>query len=354
MAYSSISKPSLHFNTVLYTGTDAAKSVTGVGFQPDFTWIKTRSHGGTAFPHILTDAVRGVNKTLFSNTNDAETTNYSNGYLSAFGTDGFTVTGQDAVSGVGRTYAGWNWKGANGTASNSNGTTTSTVSVNTAAGFSIVQYAGASSAKTIGHGLGVVPEMIIVKTYSSGYEWAVYHKETGHGKNLYLDSSGGASNTTTFWNNTAPTNQVFSTGGQIIYTNYSGQNYIAYCFASKKGYSKIGKYTCNQNADGPFVYTGFKPAFLFIKRLGSDPWMMLDNRRDGHNVTEKYLAANATDAEATEGSSVGIDLVSNGFKCRGTSGKLNSTNSAVEYIYMAIASEPLVANVGQSIPATAF
>jgi len=356
MAYATISKPGLHFNTLTWTGNDASpRAMTGVGFQPSLCWSKTR---GSVKAHQMIDSLRGVNKTLSSDGNGAQGTNYGNGYLQSFDSDGFTSqAGSSATSnwnGNGLTYVGWNWKGNGTGSSNSDGTTTSTVSANTTAGFSIVEYAGASSAKTIGHGLGVVPEMIIVKTYSSGYEWAVYHKETGHGKNLYLDSTGGASNTTTFWNNTAPTNQVFSTGGQIIYTNYSGQNYIAYCFASKKGYSKIGKYTCNQNADGPFVYTGFKPAFLLIKRLGTDPWMMLDNRRDGHNVTEKYLAANATDAEATEGSSVGIDLVSNGFKCRGTSGKLNSTNSAVEYIYMAIASEPLVANVGQSIPATAF
>jgi hypothetical protein len=346
MAYTTINKSTEHFNTKLYAGNSSTQALTGVGFQPDWVWIKNRSD---TRKHNLYDAIRGVTKRIVSNANSAEDT-ASNG-LTAFGTDGFTTGSEQDTNHNGNNFVSWNWKGANGTTSNSNGTTTSTVSANTTAGFSIVQYAGASSAKTIGHGLGVVPEMIIVKTYSSGYEWAVYHKETGHGKNLYLDSSGGASNTTTFWNNTAPTNQVFSTGGQIIYTNYSGQNYIAYCFASKKGYSKIGKYTCNQNADGPFVYTGFKPAFLLIKRLGSDPWMMLDNRRDGHNVTEKYLAANATDSEATEGSSVGVDLLSNGFKLRGTSGKLNSTNNGVEYIYMAIGQSLVGSN---NVPCTAF
>ena len=352
MAYAAITRPTDNFRTKLYTGNQTARSITfdeSANMQPDLMWVKSRGHTAS---WLANDVLRGTTKRLKLDQNSAESTEAQ--MITSFNTNGFSLGTSTTANQNSTNFVAYSWKASGAGSSNGDGTTTSTVSVNTAAGCSLVQYAGASSAKTIGHGLGVTPDLMIVKTYSSGYEWAVYHKETGHGKNLYLDSSGGASNTTTFWNNTAPTNQVFSTGGQIIYTNYSGQNYIAYCFASKKGYSKIGKYTCNQNADGPFVYTGFKPAFLFIKRLGSDPWMMLDNRRDGHNVTEKYLAANATDAEATEGSSVGIDLLSNGFKCRGTSGKLNSTNSAVEYIYMAIASEPLVANVGQSIPATAF
>ena len=356
MAYASITKPSLHFNTALYTGTDAAKSVTGVGFQPDFTWIKCRSHGGTAFPNILTDSLRGVNKTLFSNTNDIETTNYSNGYLSAFGTDGFTVTAGDAVSGVGRTYVGWNWKANGQGSSNTSGSINSTyTSANTTAGFSIVTYTGNGSAgATIGHGLGAVPKMIIVKCLNDTQNWFVYHESIGATQLIRLNLNSAALSSSGSWNNTAPTSSVFSVGTESG-TNQNGNLYVAYCFAEKKGYSRFSSYTGSANTDGPFVYTGFKPAWLLVKAASgsqtpqNQSWPMWDNKRSstgGNNENSYKLYANATDAEATSAIAQ-VDLVSNGFKFRNSTHQSNSSNT---YVYMAFGQSLVGTN---NIPCTA-
>ena len=356
MAYSSITKPSLHFNTVLYTGTDAAKSVTGVGFQPDFTWIKTRSHGGTAFPHVLTDAVRGVNKSLFSNTSDQETTNYTNGYLSAFGTDGFTVTAGDAVSGIGRTYVGWNWKAGGGAgSSNTDGSiNTTSTSVNTTAGFSISKYTGnGTGGATVGHGLGVVPSMIIIKVLSTTNNWGVYHSGMGATNAMYLDQNSQV--TSDGWlNNTAPTSSVFTLSNGN-YGNTNGNTHVAYCFAEKKGFSRFGEYVGNGNADGSFIYTGFKPAFVMIKvKSGNNNhWFLFDKHRLGYNADgsgNEYLKTDTNEAESTNTNR--IDILSNGFKCKTSNDGVNGNGDT--YIYWAIADEPAVANVGTNgIPATA-
>tara|TARA_Y100001938_G_scaffold140590_1_gene208983 strand:+ start:106 stop:1164 length:1059 start_codon:yes stop_codon:yes gene_type:complete len=351
MAYASITKPSLHFNTALYTGTDAAKSVTGVGFQPDWTWIKCRSHGGNAaFSHILTDAARGVNKTLFTNTTDAQSTNYSNGYLSAFGTDGFTVTAGDAVSGVGRTYVGWNWKANGQGSSNTSGSINSTyTSANTTAGFSIVTYTGNGSAgATIGHGLGAVPKMIIVKCLNDTQNWFVYHESIGATQLIRLNLNSAALSSSGSWNNTAPTSSVFSVGTESG-TNQNGNLYVAYCFAEKKGYSRFSSYTGSANTDGPFVYTGFKPAWVMWKKTATEDWGISDNKRDTFNVLQNKLRPNSNSQESTSNSH--MDFLSNGFKFRSASGEFNGSGGT--YIFMAFAEEPLVANVGQSIPATA-
>jgi len=349
MAYTTINKSTEHFNTKLYTGNGSSgHAITGVGFQPDWVWIKNRTDSAS---HNLYDAVRGTSAgKLKSNTNTAQSYNAQD--LSVFGTDGFTVGSNNEVNGSGDNMLAWNWKAGNSAgSSNTDGTTTSTVSANTTAGFSIVKYSGSSSAKTIGHGLGAVPEFIIVKTYSSGYEWAVYHKETGHGKNLYLDTTGGASNTTTFWNNTAPTNSVFSVGGQIIYTNYSGQDYIAYCFTSKPGYSKFGDYTGTGDAtESPFIYTGFKPAWVLIKKTdASGNWILFDNKRPGFNLTDNFLQPDLADAEAVNNSNQRIDMLSNGFKIKGSGNATNSSGN--NFIYMAFGQSLVGSN---NIPATAF
>ena len=339
MAYSSIVKPEDYFNTKLYTGTGSAQSITGVGFKPDLVWGKNRS---TTNWHDLEDVVRGATKRLSSNESDAEATETNN--FTSFDSDGFSVGSGANVNGNGNNIVVWNWK-ANGTGSaNTDGSISSTVSANTTSGFSIVSYTGSSANSnigTVGHGLNTTPNVLILKDRDATSDWQVFHSSLPTNKYLDLNTTDAAAVDTNVWNNTAPTSSVFTVGNNS-YTNANGRKFIAYCFAEKQGYSKFSKYVCNQNADGPFIYTGFKPAFVMIKRLGTDPWMMLDNRRDGYNVTEKYLTANASGAEATEGSSVGIDLLSNGFKCRGTSGKLNSTNSGVEYIYMAFAEQPLV------------
>ena len=356
MSYSTIDKSTDYFNTVLYSGTDSAQAVTGVGFQPDWTWIKCRSNGGSAsFEHVLTDAVRGVNKTLVTNDTDAETANNATGYLNIFGSDGFTTAGGgtsiDAVGGAGRTYASWNWLGANGTASNSNGSITSTVSANTTAGFSIVSYTGTGSAgATVGHGLGATPAMIIVKNRSAAWNWSVYHKDAFTSQAapgvLYLNTTAGKANDTNVWGNSSVTinSTVFSLG-DYEGTNLSGGNLIAYCFAQKQGYSKFGSYVGNGNADGTFVYTGFKPAFIIVKRSSdTQSWVLWDSKRPGYNQTNPSLTPNENGAEETRS----VDFLSNGFKQRQNN---TATNAASTYIYMAFAENPLVGS--NFVPTTA-
>ena len=342
MAYTTINKSTDYFNTVNYTGTGATQTISGIGHQPDWIWTKGKS---AYYEHNLRDSVRGITKKIKSNDTSAEQTNTDG--ITATNSDGFILGADTAGAGAnevnqnGQNYVAWNWL-ANGTGSaNTDGSITTTVSANTTAGFSIVSWTGTEANATVGHGLGSAPKMIIVKRLNGTTNWQVYHSSIANTEALELNGTGGKFTAANRWNSTTPTNTVFSVGNAVE-VNASAAPMIAYCFTEKQGFSKFSKYVCNQNADGPFIYTGFKPAFVMIKRLGTDPWMMLDNRRDGYNVTEKYLAANATGADATEGSSVGIDLLSNGFKCRGTSGKLNSTNSGVEYIYMAFAEAPLV------------
>tara|TARA_A100001391_G_scaffold194950_1_gene171763 strand:+ start:816 stop:1856 length:1041 start_codon:yes stop_codon:yes gene_type:complete len=345
MAYSLITKPGLHFNTVLYTGTGSSNSVTGVGFQPDWVWLKKRNSTGNNF---LTDVVRGVTKTIYSDANSAEATQ-SQG-LTAFGTDGFTVGTNSNINGSSNTNVAWNWKAGGTGSSNSDGSITSTVSVNTTAGFSIVSYTGTGSNATFGHGLGVAPKMVIIKDRSASKDWAVYHESLGNTKYLELNTTDGQGTASNAWNNTSPTSSVVSIGSRDT-LNTSSNNYIAYCFAEKKGYSKFDSYRGNQNTNGSFIYTGFKPAWVMIKKQSSGTgrgWFIFDSKRDGYNVDNNALEADTNVAEATNDR---IDLLSNGFKLRTTELILNE--SGVDYIYMAFAENPLVANVGQGVPATA-
>ena len=351
MAYSTISKPSLQFNTKLYTGNGGTQSITGVGFQPDWTWIKNRTTAGQG--HHLYDAVRGVTKRLRSDSNSAEST-ASTG-LTTFGTDGFTVGSNDGCNKNGIGIASWNWKAGTGQgSSNTDGSINTTyTSVNTTAGFSICKWSGTGSAGTIGHGLGAVPKMIICKNTDTSVNWIVYHNklDASAPQNKYIEL-----NATTalqdypMWNDTAPTSSVFSVGSDIA-TNKSGSPMIAYCFAEKTGYSKFGSYIGNGNADGTFVYTGFKPAFIMFKNMSnSQNWYMYDNKRTPTNFANYHIYADLSNAEAG-GSTLGIDILSNGWKIKTNNDGWNG--SGEKYIYMAIAEEPLVANVGASIPATA-
>ena len=353
MSYTNgLDKPSNYFNTVLYAGTDSAQSETGVGFQPDFTWIKVRNYGGSAsFEHVLTDAVRGANKTLTSNSTEAEAINNATGYLSSFDSDGFSLAGGgtsiDAVAGGARNYVAWNWLASNTTASNTDGSITSTVSANTTSGFSIVSYTGTGVNATVGHGLGVAPSMIIVKRRSGDPgDWRCYHKSLGETYLIRLNLTNAAL-VNPSWNDTAPTSSVFSIGtnGDV---NTSGGNHIAYCFAEKKGFSKFGSYVGNGSTDGTFVYTGFKPAFVIVKRAsGVDNWLMWDNKRNTSNATVNTLRPNTSEVENT--SAYPIDFLSNGFKNRGISGHHNTSGET--YIYMAFAENPLVGT--NNTPATA-
>ena len=458
MAYTTIDKSGEHFNTVLYTGNNGAQTVTGVGFRPDWVWIKDRD--GTE-RHCLTDSVRGVLKELRSNETAAESDRSSYGGVSAFNSDGFVLVHDDGYNDNGSLQVSWNWKAAgatptqtysvkvvsdggnkyrfdnfgtsavtidlqeggtytfdqsdssnsghplrfsttsNGThgggsayttgvtvtgtpgnsgaktvitvassaptlyyyctvhsgmggqantnttfgSSNFSGSIQSKVSANTTAGFSIVSWTGTGSNATIGHGLGSVPKMIMIKDRSNTRNWQVYHVGYGNGGSGQLNLTNAFSGDGMF-QSTDPTSTVFSVGTSVN-ANASGANIISYCFADVKGYSKFGKYTGNGNADGTFVYTGFKPAMVIVKlSSGVNSWNIHDNKRDTFNVVDRKLEPNVSDAESDDSPK---DYLSNGFKCRGTGGNLNASGST--YIYMAFAESPFVTSTG--IPTTA-
>ena len=342
MAYTDIDKPTDYFETVTYTGNGTGQDITTLDFQPDWLWIKRRDSAGS---HRIQNSITGTTNYLQSNKTNEE---QSGGAVDTFLSNGFSLNTSDAAYNVsGATYVGWSWLGANGTASNTDGSITSTVSANTTSGFSIVSYTGSGSAATIGHGLSTSPSMILVKNRSTAYSWIVYHKSLGATKNLYLDLANAADTASIQFNDTEPTSSVFSVGTSLA-TNKSGDNLIAYCFAEKKGFSKFGSYTGNNNADGSFIYTGFKPAFILIKNTtAAADWHTRDNKRDTYNPSTHFLLPNLSDAEVTLGEK--IDLLSNGFKIRQTGGKLNDSGNV--YIYMAFAENPFVTSTG--IPACA-
>jgi len=342
MAYTTINKSTDHFNTKLYTGNGGTQSLTGVGFQPDWVWYKSRSN---TYNHGLFDAVRGVNKFLKSNSSDSESTLSG---ITSFDSDGFSVGSDAGGNGNGATFASWNWKAGTGAgSSNTDGSINTTyTSVNTTAGFSICSYTGTGSNATVGHGLGAVPKMIIVKNLDQNDDWYVYHVSRGATKHIILNSTGTGGTNSTLWQDTTPTNSVFSIGTNNV-VNTSGEKYIAYCFAEKTGYSKFGSYTGNGNADGAFVYTGFKPAFVMIKCFSeAQDWIMFDNKRDPHNVVAEYLRPNLSNAASS--STNYMDFTSNGIKHR-----VNDTwtnGSGRNYIYMAFGQSLVGSN---NIPCTA-
>ena len=336
MAYSTIDKPTDYFNTVLYTGNGGSQNITGVGFSPDWVWLKGRNNANN---HNLNDTVRGVNKQLYADINNAETT--ATTHLTALDSDGFTVGSETDVNGSSRNFVAWNWLAGGSASSNSDGSITSSVSANTTAGFSIVTYTGTGSAATVGHGLGAVPKMFWTKRRDNNESWGVYHHTQGAGKFLRLESTNAVDTSSTLWNNTTPTSSVFSIAVGGI-ANTSSGTYVAYWFAEKKGYSKFGSYTGNASTDGTFVYTGFKPAFLIVKNTATSPtdWIMIDNKRPGYNENLP-MQPNKTDAE---GSSATADLLSNGFKVRNQYGGFNGSGAIT--IYMAFAESPFVNSNG--------
>jgi hypothetical protein len=345
MAYSSITKPSDYFNTKLYTGDgNSSRSITGVGFAPDMVWLKGRT---TTYDHRLVDKLRTGTypKLLYPNLTTAESEDVNN--IGAIGSDGFTVGSGNAVNQNSQTYVSWNWK-ANGSGSiNYDGSITSTVSANQTAGFSIVSYTGTGANATVGHGLGVAPKMVIIKDRGNVVHWLVGGDNIGWTKNLYLSLNSAEQTFNHFQDQSPSSSVVYMTNDAAL--NGSSRNYIMYCFADVKGYSKFGSYEGNGNANGTFVYTGFKPAWIMTKMSsGVQTWNIFDNRRNGYNPTERNLQANLNNAEDTGRD---LDILSNGFKQRNGGAEGNGNNST--YIYMAFAAEPLVANVGQSIPATA-
>ena len=342
MAYTTINKSTDYFNPKSYTGTGGEVAVTGVGHQPDFTWIKSMN---ATEGHVLTDSVRGVTKYMISNATGVEVTNTDT--LRSFNSDGFTI-GPAGVTGSNNiNYVSWNWKAGTAVSGNTSGSgtyKTYTGSVNTTSGFSIITYTGNGSAgHTIPHHLGVAPKFIIVKSRTTaGENWIVYHSSRGATAYLILASNGGSYSSVNAWNNTTPTSTVFSIGGQGGDCNRNGENYVAYCFAEKQGFSKFGKYLGNNSTDGTFTYLGFKPAFIMIKKTsGSSDWAMFDNKRQGYNVANNLLYPNNTTADTT---GTFLDLLSNGFKMRTTASWSNDNGS--DYYYMAWAEAPLVASNG--------
>jgi hypothetical protein len=319
-----------YFNPVTYTGTGSSLGITGVGFQPDLIWVKSRS---AATDHALYDAVRGVQKQLESNTTTAETTETTG--ITAFGSDGFTTGALAQLNTSAATYVAWNWKANGAGSSNTAGSITSTVSANTTSGFSVVTWTsnGASGIETMGHGLGVAPAMIITKNRSAVSNWVTYHTSLGNNQYIALNTTGAASSFTPYWSTSSTTWGQRQSG---IASN--GDSVVAYCFAEVAGYSKIGSYTGNGSSDGTFVFTGMRPAYIMLKRTdNTSDWFVYDATRSPYNAASTRLYPDLSVAEDTGGSTYDIDFLSNGFKLRGT-GQINISGST--WIFMAFASNP--------------
>jgi len=333
MAYTTIDKPQDYFNTVIYTGNGTTHAITGVGFQPDWVWMKSRD---TSNSHDLEDGVRGAGIYLRSDVGNAEVNASGTFGITSFDSDGFTLTGDGGRTNVsGDDYTSWNWLGQNGTSANSNGSISSTVSANTTSGFSIVSWTHDGGNSTIGHGLGAVPQVVITKERNNSGSWNSYFSAVGNGHRMVLQASD-AKISSSIWNSTTPTSTVFSMNDSITSTM------IAYCFAEKQGYSKFGSYEGNGSSDGAFVYTGFKPAWLMVKRYDSTgQWFMFDNKRLGYNSENHRLIADVSDSEADPGQ---MELLSNGFKFRFTSSNVNGSGG--DYLYMAFAENPFVSSSG--------
>jgi hypothetical protein len=327
-----------YFNTVLYTGNGTTQSITGVGFQPDLVWCKSRSN---AYWHSWVDAVRGRAYTLFSNTTNAQFTSQSDKELTAFTSDGFNL-GPDfnySINSSGGTFVAWNWNAGGTTVTNNAGTIESQVRASTTAGFSIVTYTGTGANATVGHGLGVAPKMVIVKNReTAGNSWCTWHTNLTSGAYaLFLDAANAESSIPTIWNSTIPTFTVFSVG-TATGTNENTKNMVAYCFAEVEGFSKISSFTGNGLADGPFVYTGFRPAWVLFKAAtSSGDWVIEDVARSPTNQMDARLFPSTLDEETSNGNG-NIDYLSNGFKLRNSHYLMNT--SAETYIYMAFAENP--------------
>tara|TARA_R100000234_G_scaffold88254_1_gene56703 strand:- start:260 stop:1321 length:1062 start_codon:yes stop_codon:yes gene_type:complete len=347
MAYISF-QPSDYFNTLLYTGTGSSNAVTGVGFRPDFVWIKGRNFSDN---HNLYDIVRGVEKRITSNGSGVQEDRPAG--LTAFGSDGFTVNTANGENKSSAPIVAWNWRAGNAQgSSNTDGSINTTyTSVNTTSGFSISQYTGTASTATVGHGLGVTPSVVLTKNLSADSNWQMYHIGlTSNNYRIALDSTDAEGGDSTAWNNTSPTSTVFSVGTSFR-TNGSGNNIIAYAFAEKKGFSKFGSYKGNGSTWGPFINCGFLPAFVLWKRTDSaNGWIMMDNKRPtvnsisyGSNPQNYLIEAQSSGAEATD-TSYHVNFLSNGFKIRNTNNVFNNTSGS--YIYLAFADHPLVSSNG--------
>jgi hypothetical protein len=369
MAYSDIKDPSAHFQTVLWTGNGSRPvSITGVGFQPDMVWAKNRTNN---YNHVVYDSSRGAGqyKEITPNQLYEEGGNnaHTYGYLSSFDSDGFSSTDSNYnayFNENGNAFVSWNWKANGGTTtsvsasgSGANCINASTHQVNQDAGFSIITYTGRADQITVHqqtnltHGLGVTPDLTIMKKRGSTGDWVIMGKHIttssaySANEHLHLNTTDAISNAE-YTGYVAPTSTYIYLGDALV--NDTGATYVCYAFAEKQGYSKFGKYVGNGNADGPFVYTGFKPAFLMMKEVSSagGNWVMFDNKRDTFNVTKHRMFPNLVNSDNTTRNY--IDLLSNGFKMRDTDADHNQSGQTM--IYMAFAENPFVAG---GIPTTA-
>jgi hypothetical protein len=342
--------PSEHFNTVLWTGdSNTPRDITGVGFQPDFVWTKTRSQ---ANDHSLFDAIRGASRRLASNNTKAEYNPAAYGDVSAFLSDGFTAdngTGgslaDEHINESGENYVAWNWKAGNatlGTGDFTQGSIASTCSRNVDAGFSIVSYTGSGANATVGHGLASTPEMVIVKNRNYVSNWPVLHSGTASDYEtdyIPLNNATTAFDNVAYWNDTKPTNSLFSVGTDND-VNRSGNAHIAYCFHSVDGYSKVGSFEGNASTSGNFIYTGFTPALVILHNIDDGGgWPMMDNARGDYNSAEAGGGHELlrTNTSGIEGDSGRVDLLSNGFRPTVNYGEMNA---AFTYVYIAFAESP--------------
>jgi len=348
----SIADGSQYFNTVLWTGNGSTQSITGVGFQPDWVWTKKRSGSQD---HFLYDVVRGSTNGNFYELRSSSTSaegvpgTPSTG-LTSLDSDGFSIGSDASVNTNGSTYVAWNWLASNTSgSSNTDGTITSTISATPSAGFSIATFTGNGTAgATVGHGLGVQPKMVIWKSRNSGTtndHWTVYHSgmdaTAPQNYAMHLNLTNARNAGTTYWNDTAPTSTVFSLGYLSTYINVLNRTYVAYCWAEVPGYSSFGSYVGNGNNDGPFVYTGFRPAFVMLKRTDStSDWAIVDSSRFLYNGSQDYtLKPNLTNAEATVTDKYIVgDFLANGFKFRYYDSSMNVSGGT--YVYMAFAEHP--------------
>ena len=336
-----VNKPKNHFDTLTYTGNGATSGhqITGLEFQPDFVWIKNR---GQAYDHMLYDSIRGVGDYIESNQTDAEA---SGTHMDGFLSNGFSVGNGSASNRTnynGNTYVGWCWKGGGAAVTNNDGSVTSTVSANQEAGFSIVTYTGSNdSTVTFGHGLGASPKWVWIKRLSGASGWRVYHASVGLGS--YLSTVNTNAKNTSTQDFASVSSTTFGVKGGYNPVSANGETYVAYCWSEIPGYSKFGVYKGNNNSDGPFIYLGFRPAWVMIKNIdaGSTEWYILDGVRDPDNPVGQYLSASSTAAEATY---IFYDFYNNGFKLKNTGAAQNPNNQDI--IYMAFAEQPAVNQYG--------
>jgi hypothetical protein len=335
--------PADYFDISLWTGNGTSQDITGLTFQPDWVWIKDRSNG--TYYHILQDSIRGTGVYLASNATDADTSNST--LIQSFDADGFSLGTGLGVNKSGDSYVGWSWLAGNGTSSNSDGSITSTVSVNQKAGFSVVSWTYSTSNNTVGHGLLDAPKVIITRSRDNAVDWLVWHEGLGaasSGYHVNLNKTDAVKTASTLWGGVNPTSTTFGQGNGMA---YNGDSMIAYCFAEVEGYSKFGSYTGNGSTDGPFVYCGFRPAWIMVKRTdGVENWGMVDQARSSNiNPMDDYLIANASDAEVTGSAAIEFDFLSNGFKVREDGAICNASGGT--YIYMAFAEMPAKYSLGR-------